>query len=1145
MRNIIFFLMISVVVITSAQTTNEFKIGMFGFQWKTINNLPATVPVINGFNTSSLNVFAEDGFNVVQLYAPDEWFRRSDLYDMENILKLVDANNMKIVVNAMRWYWPGHINIYNNATGARANYWRYIEELYNKTEYKKVVYAHQITEEAAYFHESNASNDMPPYSLQYVYPSYNNQTKYENGTYLAQSNSWNVINFSTPYWWDGVQNLVIEVSFDNNTSSTNSTIKYSNTVNNTVWSRFSNVQSNDIASSADMYVGAGYTKRPNMKIYGNVTAQIGNEQNISDPIETGPTPFGTLYQDGKTQFIITAAELRAQGLNNTCNINAIAFYVVNASSQVMNHFKVRVGITDVYRPCDKFVDGFMGFCNTEVPPVNVNQALTDFRNKLNLANVPEQKLILMDAAHGRVINDAFSSTMGIYEPQNYLNLSNMPDIFFEGSYLDMSNPPVGLSDYSCISRGEYHYLGFLKSLDYAQQRVPVVHKVVCSYSHDKKNNVLYDHVYHYNSYIKNANWLWFTAYASVIHGAKGIWFWGDPWDDRIDGTVIPSGEDRFARGYFPQQYRDFVSNLSRELRYLVDENMLSTDPNSVVCSKTDGIDYYGVLPSNKSYLQGYSGEYDLRYTIRSNGSEAIMIIANPLPFSISNVNICLSNIPNAKIKNAVDGAVLFEYQADVNSNTYKTDRNSNINLPMHNMGKSHLKPISTCNNTFQLNFGPLDVHVIRIKYKQPVGWNEIATAGHLASTSSDLAVEVNGNNRRIFYIRNDGYIGNTYNMTNTWQNSWFSSFPQANVSSGLQWNDANKELFYIPSGSSTISRIYWNGSEWQFQATAGTSANASSDLAFGDGFVFYIGQDKYIRSTFKINNVWSNAWFSNCPKANLNSGLSYNAALDELFYVAENNSVCRMYYSGSSWVYEYTNGINARSNSDIVCGGGFVFYIGSDGIIRMTYKNNGVWQNSWFPSAPAAASYSGLKWESSTNTLYYISSENKVVSIYWNNGWNSSVISGNCDELATRKIDIYGNHICYVGQDGIVHEYTKDPNTTKSEIADNQNINEAEPRNNLLEEYLQIAIATNSDFILNEKVNDEISIYPNPASDFVFISGIKDPVDVEIYNSLGILVDRKYDVTEKIDLFGINSDLVYIKIIDDDLIKVIKVRMIK
>jgi len=98
-------------------------------------------------------------------------------------------------------------------------------------------------------------------------------------------------------------------------------------------------------------------------------------------------------------------------------------------------------------------------------------------------------------------------------------------------------------------------------------------------------------------------------------------------------------DGRYRFDHFPRNYRDYLRHLSRELRFLVDKDLLSTDNRTVLFWKTDAADANGIVPKTdyiktsaknntklkKSERKNITNEnHGLRYTIRTNGLEVIM-----------------------------------------------------------------------------------------------------------------------------------------------------------------------------------------------------------------------------------------------------------------------------------------------------------------------------------------------------------------------------------------------------------------------------------------------------------------------------------------------------------------------------------------
>ncbi len=118
--------------------------------------------------------------------------------------------------------------------------------------------------------------------------------------------------------------------------------------------------------------------------------------------------------------------------------------------------------------------------------------------------------------------------------------------------------------------------------------------------------------------------------------------------------------------------------------------------------------------------------YGLRYVMFSNGEnkeEVIMIISNPLNLPILNVPLNFNKISNKVIQNSIGVQVLFRgdnapvvtTNGDVNTN-YKVQRKLKYDWETSVYDDiPHLEAFfeSPINKTLSLDFGPLDVHILR------------------------------------------------------------------------------------------------------------------------------------------------------------------------------------------------------------------------------------------------------------------------------------------------------------------------------------------------------------------------------------------------------------------------------------------------
>src|SRR5690554_436447 len=73
---------------------------------------------------------------------------------------------------------------------------------------------------------------------------------------------WYQVNFSTVFSWDGSSSVIVEVSFDNTSYTSNSSVQYTATVRSTVWSVYSDSGKGPAEFMTD---GSGDTSRANVR----------------------------------------------------------------------------------------------------------------------------------------------------------------------------------------------------------------------------------------------------------------------------------------------------------------------------------------------------------------------------------------------------------------------------------------------------------------------------------------------------------------------------------------------------------------------------------------------------------------------------------------------------------------------------------------------------------------------------------------------------------------------------------------------------------------------------------------------------------------------------------------------------------------
>jgi len=356
---------------------------------------------------------------------------------------------------------------------------------------------------------------------------------------------------------------------------------------------------------------------------------------------------------------------------------------------------------------------------TEVPVNNVAQAVNYFRERL-AEKASHQKLTIMDAYHHGRIHDNRNDGQGIYNPQDYIK-NVKANAFFEGSYVGFN--PTAWMRAKKSNLDQLHYLGPMWNIDYARKYIPEVHKVI---NIERGKSTAMEAHFHTDTTLKNANWLWFQTYQSIVKGVQGVWFWElvDTYapDEKEFPINDPKRLDRFTRPYFPKRYRLFVAHLARELAYLNACGLLK--PQTAIASKSDNPDPLGILPDVATYVKPalkaakikkkYHSEflqecYGINYTIRAFKGDTVLILTNPLPIPVSmTINISKAFIGRTTLD------VLFTKSLDVTKRSYKTQRDTGIDWENKSV-RDHILLKADVKGDVPITMGACDVWVIRIK----------------------------------------------------------------------------------------------------------------------------------------------------------------------------------------------------------------------------------------------------------------------------------------------------------------------------------------------------------------------------------------------------------------------------------------------
>ena len=184
---------------------------------------------------------------------------------------------------------------------------------------------------------------MPSHSYLLVFCSQKNRVPTTGFTDVVSSTSflpaagWNTHTFTTPFYWDGVSNIVINVCSYNSTGYTINSVF--NQTATPYLSTISAFQDGSAASCSFTY-GSPAQQRPNLKL-NNAVIGTGTVQN--NPY-TYPAPYGNWYWGARTQMLIRASELSASGLS-AGNINSLSFDVASPDPCTYDYIDISMNLT--------------------------------------------------------------------------------------------------------------------------------------------------------------------------------------------------------------------------------------------------------------------------------------------------------------------------------------------------------------------------------------------------------------------------------------------------------------------------------------------------------------------------------------------------------------------------------------------------------------------------------------------------------------------------------------------------------------------------------------------------------------------------------------------------------------------------------
>lgn len=172
-------------------------------------------------------------------------------------------------------------------------------------------------------------------------------TTVENTGVFVPVTGWNTHHFTTPFYWDGTSNIIVNTcSYSSLGYTTNAVFNQSSTsYNSTIFA-----VADGSPASCSFYNGTPVAVRPNMKLNG---VAIGTD-NLQNCNTCYPAPYGNWYWGARNQMLIHADELQAAGLT-AGYIDSLAFDVAWTDAVTYDYIEISMGLTAVSSMTNEFL----------------------------------------------------------------------------------------------------------------------------------------------------------------------------------------------------------------------------------------------------------------------------------------------------------------------------------------------------------------------------------------------------------------------------------------------------------------------------------------------------------------------------------------------------------------------------------------------------------------------------------------------------------------------------------------------------------------------------------------------------------------------------------------------------------------------
>jgi surface antigen len=214
--------------------------------------------------------------------------------------------------------------------------------------------------------------------------------------------------------------------------------------------------------------------------------------------------------------------------------------------------------------------------------------------------------------------------------------------------------------------------------------------------------------------------------------------------------------------------------------------------------------------------------------------------------------------------------------------------------------------------------------------------------------NSGLAVtETSSGSTKVFSVRPDGQLANTYYKDGSWHYGTLPGTAGAGSDLAVTATDNGSKVFFVkPDGG--LANTYYKDGDWLTGSLPGTASTSSglavTETSSGSTKVFFVRPDGQLANIYYKDGDWHAGTLPGIATAGSALAVSATDNGSKVFFVRPDGGLEAIHYEGGNWLAESVPGI-AMVTSDLAITetsqGPKVFFVGPDSLLANTYYQDG------------------------------------------------------------------------------------------------------------------------------------------------------------------------------------------------------------